>query len=229
MSDLETRLDRALRAADRSEGRPVERPILFSAPMVRAILAGEKTQTRRLVKDASGPFWDHAAWHPEYHRGAIRWTSEGHAHAMPRRCPYGEPGDRLWVRETHAAFDDPDGRDSHAVAYRATCRADGSFDYVGADGSIRAIEVHRWTPAIHMRRGDSRILLEITEVRVERLHAITEHDAEAEGVTLPTTWARGKEPTYRHHFAGLWDSINAKRAPWGADPWVWVIGFRRVP
>lgn len=221
-----------------------DRPILFSGAMVRAILAGQKTQTRRIVKPQP--------------------SIEGQT---PRRtCPYGAPGDRLWVRETHAAM----ACSSRArVAYRADMIVQNQTPrrtppgWTTADlcpwpvdnAKGRGHAVTRWTPAIHMPRALSRIDLEVTAVRVERLHDVTEEDARTEGVTLgPIVCSDCQDQecgpdgdvcpvcdceacdgrqqviasTYRAAYAHLWDRINGGRAPWRSNPWVWVLSFRRV-
>lgn len=227
-----------------------ERPILFSAPMVRAILSGAKTQTRRIAarpgRPTAGAFWDHGAWTPIVDRGGLVWTSDEHRSVMPWPCPYGYHGDRLWVRETHAAGPAPDGR--AFVAYRATCD-DDELDYLHSDGAIERLRINRWTPAIHMPRWAARILLDVTEVRVERLQAITEEDARAEGVTpCDRCGGAGIDPVrvghdpewcaecggaaggvrHRDAFADLWDEINGERASWDSNPWVWVVTFKRA-
>lgn len=166
---------------------PRERGILFSATMVKAILAGTKSQTRRLMKpqpsgSAPGVYGDrynHSAqwafWLPDNRMTEPRtWA-----------CPYGDPGDRLWCRETHAQFSVGEGLDRavpQAVAYRATCDDDGGFDYANGRGETMRLKVTKWTPAIHMPRWASRITLEVTGVRVERVQDISEEDAIAEGV-----------------------------------------------
>lgn len=122
------------------------------------------------------------------------------------RCPYGQPGDRLWVRETWRAW----GGTVRHVDYRATTEIPRP-----ADG---------WKPSIHMRRADSRIMLEIVAVRVERLQDISEADAKAEGCQADPY----DGPTYYDHFALLWRSINGQGS-WTTNPWVWVIEFKRVP
>jgi len=195
-----------------------ERPILFSAPMVLAILEDRKTQTRRIVRP------EHAKLEPKE-----RLT----------KCPYGRPGDRLWVRETFATL--LISRKEAVVAYRASCPKD-TFDYVGADGSISRIRVEQWRPSIFMVRALSRISLEVTDVRTERLHELTEVDALAEGIkpiTGPTYFAPGQPTVYeiegqqfetaRRAFAFAWDGINGSRADWEKDPLVWVVSFRRLP
>ena len=218
-----------------------ERPILFSAPMVRAILEGRKTVTRRAIKvqphiDASGNFCV----------GGSNYGQDGYGkpvtkHFVNECCPFGKPGDRLWVRETHAD-----------IGCRLTYRAD--LD----DGGH--CKVAKWTPAIHMFRKHSRILLEITDVRVERLQDISEEQAKAEGCFFTdygqqcahggtgwkdigicpalvghqqrTGWAWDKTTSHeeclgspRWAFASLW---NATGGEWDSNPWVWVVEFKRV-
>lgn len=197
-----------------------ERPILFSAPMVRAILAGTKTQTRRVVKPRKDP--DYGC---ELSPGEIA----GDEHAA-RLCPYGQPGDRLWVRETFAKID---GQTQPWIEtdYRATyTHGDRLGDTLGLK--------KRWTPAIHMPRAASRISLEITAVRVERLQDISEAAAKAEGVhrNIDGLWSGG---VWKHlaqpnrygdpcnAFCDLWASINGGES-WDANPWVWVVEFKRV-
>jgi len=230
-----------------------ERPILFSSPMVRAILDGSKTQTRRVVKDATGAFWDHAGWRPVIVDGCVRWEDADTGRRLhdpmlaPRPpCPFGVPGDRLWVRETwcDTMHRDPgaeperfiDGR-VEGVEYRAShsCLSFEDGCPCNPDGNSKRSE---WRPSIHMPRWASRITLEITDVRVERLQAISEEDARAEGVkrdTEPCDHIRRAcadiecmGPTFKSTFCELWDSLNAKRAPWASNPWVWAISFKRV-
>jgi hypothetical protein len=197
-----------------------ERPVLFSAPMVRAILEGRKTVTRRIVN----PQYQADAWSvrrttvPRHERHSHDWwlpTGTQPYSALPH-CPYGNSGDRLWVRETHAD-----------IGCRITYKADAD------DGAH--CQVKKWTPSIHMFRAHSRILLEIADVRVERLQDISGDQAEAEGVdasmcqqfleTSPTRY-ECKEAVLQG-FAGLWESINGVGA-WHANPWVWVVEFKRV-
>lgn len=186
-----------------------ERPILFSAPMIRAILNGTKTQTRRVAKlTANG--------HVKEPGGHRRWhTADFDARLA---CPYGQPGDRLWVRETWA-HDDED----NALFYRADVGQGGDADdweRNRLDGAPR----YRWRPSIHMPRTASRITLEITSVRVERLQDISRGDAMAEGCPFPNM-AKGDDP--RQWFRGLWESINGPES-WQADPLVWVVEFKRL-
>lgn len=184
-----------------------ERPILFSGPMVRAILDGRKTQTRRLVVCRSKRATDFDLWLQE------------------AECPYGQPGDRLWVRETW-------GRSTDLVRgyVYATDQHVSRFDILG----------ERWTPSIHMPRAASRLSLEVTSVRVERLQNISEEDALAEGIREDgepwaseygwgvadrRVWAAN---TARQRFEYAWDRINGDRAAWASNPWVWCVGFKRV-
>lgn len=217
-----------------------ERPILFSGPMVRAILDGRKTQTRR----ALGP-------------RVLPWTSAPDWPAFAADlCPYGVPGDRLWVRETYALHRIHDATPPSKVLptllrdrwFRADgdCTRDDSGDRDGwwfegrfFPGPIRPIG--SWRPSIHMPRWASRILLEVTDVRAERLQDITEEDARAEGINRIS---HGREGYFFHHertephsknwchaddaFRELWDSINGAGA-WDRNDWVWAVSFRRVP
>jgi len=192
-----------------------ERPILFSGGMVRAILDGSKTQTRRVVKDAQPAGI-----------GRCHWSKTGWAHlrlsggcsCQPVRCPYGTPGDRLWVRETFAQGVEgcPGG-----ISYRAD-----HFDPKG-DGPAHPM---KWRPSIFMPRAASRILLEITDVRVQRLQEVSADDCRAEG--HPADWSRSPDPEVhndaaRDWYMDLWQSINGSDS-WHANPWVWAITFRRL-
>ena len=191
-----------------------ERPILFSAPMVRAILAGTKTQTRRALR-----------WQPDMSPGEPPFDYQ-EGPGWPGRCPYGEPGDVLWVRETHALVRAPDFT---SVIYRADGAEHPCDDALGIDPepcdrmSPAAAKRWRWRPSIHMPRRACRLRLLVTDVRVRRVQSISEEDARAEGVRPP------EHQTARGAFADLWDSINAKRGfGWREDPWVWVVSFERV-
>ena len=193
-----------------------ESPILFSAPMVRALLAGTKTQTRRIFKpdrmtwDANGRYTTYAM-----RGGELSTTGSGpfKPSSWLHYCPYGQPGDRLWVRETFARIDGQT-RPWIETDYQATYT---HGDRLGDTLGIKK----RWTPSIHMPRHASRITLEVTGVRVERLQDISEADAIAEGVyTDPAC------PAY-DAYAQLWDEINGLGS-WEANPWVWVVGFHRI-
>lgn len=196
-----------------------EHPILFSGPMARAILEGRKSVTRRVVKPQP-VVGDGGCWYPEpprktAHR-ARHYANDAHLRKGLARdfCPYGTPGDRLWVRETWGKLD------MGSVCYRAD-----DEPAVPADG--------RWRPSIHMPRWASRITLEVTEVRVQRLQEISEEDAKAEGVEAVPFCKAGRPDGMEHveAFEGLWTDINGKRpgCSWDANPFVWVISFRRLP
>lgn len=215
-----------------------ERPILFSAPMVRAILAGTKTQTRRLVQvPRRGAFVlaDHGdGWRPfASDDGESIVCDDGNE--RPMACPYGQPGDRLYVRENFAPVDGhghkcaprdaafvvlPDG----AQQYR-----NGTYSPPLPEYQQSAFDGIKWRPSIHMPRWASRITLEVTAVRVERLQDISEEDAKAEGVTPMLGAPEPVPPAYRDGFRQLWDEINGERASWASNPFVWVVSFRRAP
>ena len=184
-----------------------ERPILFSAPMVKAILDGQKTMTRRV-------------------------NSIGEYYISDKKCPYGVVGDRLWVRETwyyeehmhdstEGMPDLPCGLYSHRLVYKADCTDYPVNVGVGRQG---------WKPSIFMPRWASRITLEITGISVERLQDITEEDAMKEGIPMEIDCPECD--TARKKFKNLWDSINGRgKKPgkaWNDNPWVWVIEFRRI-
>ncbi|EII7286166.1 morphogenetic protein [Salmonella enterica subsp. enterica serovar Anatum] len=197
-----------------------ERGMIFNGEMVRAIFDGRKTQTRRimkvqpdedgLAKVIDGPFVD----------------TSGRIY----RCPFGVPGDRIWVRETFQGplFDyeqmEAYLEDSSKFEKPEFCQyaADGkpAPEYYDADDNLR----HGWRPSIHMPRWASRILLEITDVRVERLNNISECDAKSEGGPTECTLIGDK---YFPGFRSLWESIYGKES-WAANPWVWVIEFKRI-
>ncbi len=201
-----------------------ERPLLFSAAMVRALLDGTKTQTRRLVKPLPPP---------DFRLLTHRSVDAGWVYAadmsklsfdQPQRvrweCPHGQPGDRIWVKETIRKADDaPHGYASSVYA---------------ADGALTVADCWPWKRpqlnSIHCPRGLSRITLEIVEVRVERLNEISEADAIAEGMPSGMSLQAGAinyAGGPRVHYAQLWDQLNGAGA-WATNPWVWVISFRRV-
>ena len=181
-----------------------EHPILFSGPMVRAILDGRKTQTRRVIKWKCNRGPDGYDTVGESKIIRVPWTERTLAKILVPECPYGVPGDRLWVRETW-------GKDLYA-------HLSGHVPILYKVGppSIDPDYPVKWNPSIHMPRWASRLTLEVVEVRAQRLQDITEQDAIAEGVSCVA------------EFRELWDSINAKRAPWDSNPWVWAVTFRRV-
>lgn len=196
-----------------------EHPILFSAPMIRAILDGRKTQTRRVVKfNASHRVQlKHHQWHIEDPLAILA-------------CPYGKVGDRLWVRETWcAAYQDG--------AWGTLFRADETFA-LGKQNHPKGPYYHakefgthiHWRPSIFMPRWASRITLEITDVRVQRVQEIGTNDCYEEGIERPSGPILGSErcgyDNARNDYRRLWDSINAKRGfAWSVNPWIWAITF----
>lgn len=229
-----------------------ERPILFNGAMVRAILDGRKTQTRRVVKSNSNNHPDivmlgdsAAGWWPYLSDdGESEVCGDGNEHPMD--CPYGQPGDRLWVRENFCALRagdylpvKPQQGMAQDIRYQATDRLrDTPADVRG----------YGWRPSIHMPRWARRITLEVTAVRVERLQDISRHDALSEGVDWKTCPTRQTEDSvcaqimadrmgmsahyvseidYVGGFKALWVSTYGTAA-WAANPWVWVVEFKRA-
>ncbi len=235
-----------------------ERPILFSGEMVRAILDGRKTQTRRVcspkLQEKFANYREY--WHGKdndcfsiafggYHGGGGERITR--AMLAERFCPYGapavesRPNDRLWVRETWLELEPDMRHDAYKGKYEITGiggrRAVNCVSYRAdcdrESDRIRAEYGYKWRPSIYMPRWASRITLEIKSVRVERLCEITDRDAQAEGVDdqpLATQLVAPGTPNYRQAFAELWDSINGKNPDrsWSDNPWVWVIEFSRV-
>lgn len=225
-----------------------ERGMIFNGEMVRAILDGRKTQTRRPVNPqpelTAGSGFSWKGW--VYGSGSTdRETNKNFAHVA---CPHGKPGDRIWVRETFSCIGNEDGhpvdaegnlcsREEAQRIYRASAiqkprnygiwTSPDGFDFEGA-----------WTPSIHMPRWASRITLEITNVGVQRLQSISQNDASREGlIRLPATgryclnqgdqYFGGARHDAREVFFWLWESIYGKES-WQANPWVWVIEFKRI-
>lgn len=233
-----------------------EHPVLMNGEMVRAILDGRKTQTRRLVKP---PFpirgecdlrWIDGSDHPEIYGAGGAW--------LPLSCPFGRVGDRLWVRETWRPIFFQGGTGGYVgtvsehVEYRAsegkllllkcTVACDGTPYVEHSDGygkafrdacywSTRTGGSGRWRPSIHMPRWASRLTLEITGVRVERVQSISEDDAKAEGFTA--AYREGSdEATYIEGPGGFrwaWDRLYAKSGlGWDANPWIWVLSVKKI-
>ncbi|HCM6827897.1 TPA: hypothetical protein N3073_004864 [Klebsiella quasipneumoniae subsp. quasipneumoniae] len=223
-----------------------ERGMIFNAEMVRAILEGRKTQTRRIMKVQ-----------PESNRlglllitdstkhsdiGKYHWAESNatgnHVRSKFFLCPFGAVGDRIWVREAFSPAplemqSAPPRKTMWNIAYRDGVQMD---KLAPAEYNPTIYNYERWTPSIHMPRWASRILLEITDVRVERLNAISEEDARAEGIIDGGCLNCGEpepcgcanpEPDATDAFAYLWQSIYGQES-WNANPWVWVISFKRV-
>ncbi|MCA6998174.1 ASCH domain-containing protein [Dickeya solani] len=215
-----------------------ERGMIFNADMVRAILDGRKTQTRRVIKPQ--PDED----------GLAKITGGPWVDTSERRyaCPFGQPSDRLWVRETFSLLGNEDscpidwfdnrvkgGGPGAARIYRASCEQNpGDYGVWSipddADWKPHTDDMKfdgTWTPSIHMPRWASRITLEITGVRVERLNSISEEDARAEGAQPSPYAITPPEAVYRVGFRNLWKSIYGAES-WQANPWVWVIEFTKI-
>lgn len=200
------------------------RPILFSGAMVRAILDGRKTQTRRIVKLPDGVTPADITldrMQAGYKNGTTRpvFECDGDPNAFSVKCPYGEISDRLWCRETWA---ETEQSGVHPI--------DSQYVYRATDPDWSTLEGWKWKPSIFMHREASRIELEITGIRVERLNEISEADAEAEGCTGDCPI--GHIPTYlaaplSYEYAQLWESINGPGS-WAKNPFVWCLEFKRV-
>lgn len=192
-----------------------ERPILFSAPMVRAILDGRKTMTRRIVKQQPDRELDNE---PYWNVGGFRASPMA---ANPLVCKYGRPGERLWVREAWAYFGGDEylyQRDQSQVMFSASWETDTRI----MNNAGRPVGDRKWRPSIHMPRWASRITLEITDVRVERLKDIRTEDCTAEGIE-----PQGNDVDTREAFFGLWSRINGPES-YNENPWLWVVSFRRL-
>ncbi len=223
------------------EARIREKGLIFNSEMVRAILDGRKTQTRRPIKWKQTRFTEIG----EREDGSKWPWSEDAEHACDfwHPCPFGAVGDRIWVRETWSS-DFANYYPNDRVWYAADNNRQLDIDMVDGVRGIYSPEsdVHvpfRWHPSIHMPRWASRILLEITDVRVERLNAISEEDAEAEGINMEALYDSQDcydciadhnmtgRPTVTGAFKYLWESIYGEEG-WKSNPWVWVIEFKRV-
>jgi hypothetical protein len=222
-------LELTMTTPDRDPGaNPIKaRGIIFSGPMVRAILEGRKTMTRRVIKpqpyeaSQASLYAGHLCWEPKkYSYGPIFLDREDQ---LFKSCPHGQPGDRLWVRETFALLDDdfraPMGPPSELqecqIVYKATDFAADHFDC--------------WRPSIHMPRWASRLTLEITNVRVERVQDISKSDIYAEGITHCPTVGCPSCTCELNMFQHEWhETYGLKGFTWKSNPWVWVIEFKRI-
>lgn len=206
-----------------------ERPILMSVPLVRSILSGKKTQTRRPIKSRTGFFEVHNKPGKPPH-AVVEVDADGSWGDQPKdvRCPYGYDGDQLWVRETFTVLDDKHCMMglSDRYVYRADC--DGDSEEIRL-AYISCGYPYQWKPSIFMPRVASRITLDVEEVWVERLHDVSEEDAKAEGVefVVITDNFKKKWESYRAGFQKKWIEIYGQES-YESNPWVWVIKFRRI-
>ena len=234
-----------------------DRPIIFSGEMVRAILDGRKSQARRIVKaevdfvgGSGDDINDPCNWgFEDGEHGTGWWLLKGDQFGQQIPCPYGQPGDRLWVRETWGVspgFDasfDAARRDEPlpGVVVRRPASAWHDLILYRADGGIFS-DKQKWRPSIHMPRWAARIWLEISGIRGERVQDISEEDAKAEGVEKMKVFPKDfnpfrnklhghlpplEESCYRHSFACLWNKLHGPDA-WDRNDWVWVIEFKRI-
>ncbi|WP_394372541.1 ASCH domain-containing protein [Klebsiella michiganensis] len=225
-----------------------ERGMIFNGEMVRAILDGRKTQTRRIMKVQPKPC-NHANWpdyspDPQWKSYPSGWccavcangtTIDHRHHAKGITCPYGTVGDRIWVREAFRVHSR--ATDVATLVYKASERNSWTEQTHRVPVAVcnKPATPEKWTPSLHMPRWASRILLEITDVRVERLNAISEENAAAEGVVqFRGGFWKHYQPGWTQHqlsargsFVTLWKSIYGEES-WQSNPWVWVIEFKHV-
>lgn len=221
------------------------RPMLFSGPMVRGLLEDRKEMTRRVLREQPPEQFLTGDVAAIYNHTQSRWAvSRCYAPGDPRneawppdpepglRCPYGVPGDLLWVRETWCLKtyehdeDEPPGYYYEATTRSPMLLCDEHGDPILTESGR---ERSAWRPSIHMPRKASRITLRITDVSLDRLQAISEDDAWLEGITEEEAYefADDGSPDPVLAFAELWDSINGAGA-WKADPWVWTVSFEVI-
>lgn len=226
-----------------------ERPILFSGPMIRAILDGKKTQTRRVVKPQP-EYRENVAltgMHGTFVKGGWNLDVPAARAMFLQSCPYGKAGDRLWVRETfycdlgmYAAGGRLPKEAEREVLDTLYYRANGDCCQQIPECQCSEVGKPKWRPSIFMPRWASRITLEITGIRVERLQDISRADIDAEGVLATDEWieyeadmgplqsADAHVMTPREYWADRWNRINGKKHPWDSNPWVWVVEFKQV-
>ena len=222
----------------------MEKPIIFNAEMVRAILEGRKTQTRRTIKDKKlVAFIDFMTGHADeqpgntedlgqrLEGGKIRlWSAEYPEEGSELfRCPFGQAGDRLWVRETWAKVSQPDWKpdESGNMKYelKTIYKSDRKdFELKCYDDGFAQWKI-KWKPSIHMPRWASRITLEITNIRVERVQEISGPDISREGICLKNLWHKEYGSTPLDQFRRIWNSVYGT---WDQNPWVWVLEFKRI-
>ena len=200
--------------------------ILFNDEMVRAILDGRKTQTRRALTPQPTPIDGGWRW-----KDCMMFNIDlSDSCLLSNMCPFGKPGDRLWVREAFGVVESRFAPRGCTIRYRAD---DATGEVVGESGLKYAGKdmSFRWRPSIHMPRWASRITLEITDIRCQRLQDISEEDCWSEGIE-EVRYAGDEHGSLRgsvlEDYRALWDSIANPGAKWRDDPWVWAISFKRV-
>ncbi|EMR3149118.1 TPA: hypothetical protein L7182_002641 [Klebsiella pneumoniae] len=203
-----------------------ERGMIFNGEMVRALLDGRKTQTRRIVKGTDGAVKFCKEWNINGEEVFVVLGEKDHTGMNPVlgviSCPFGAVGDRIWVREAFRVHSR--ATDVATLVYKASERNSWTEQTRRVPVAVcnKPATPEKWTPSLHMPRWASRILLEITGVRVERLRSMSQDDARAEGVI-----AASGPMEAGLAFRELWDSIYGEES-WKANPWVWVIEFKRV-
>lgn len=213
-----------------------DRPILFSAPMVRALLDGRKTQTRRVIRNVRQDNSITIRKPTKKKMGTCTHVID--ACEFPQLLPIrAKAGDRLWVREAHYLTDDGDSEYAVFAEDEASVAAhiEDMHKIMASHPSIDWSRHLRWRPSIHMPRWASRLTLTVTDVRVQRLREISEEDAIAEGLEVVGNFPRTQYRDYSRTVVGtgvpqlsfmtLWDSLNAKRAPWDSNPWIAAYTF----
>ena len=204
----------------------MERPIILNTEMVKAVLEGRKTQTRRVMDFPKSYMWNHEWFKKNYtfdkmffddikNRNVAIFTDGEYTEWF--KCPFGKVGNRLWVRETFQL-----SKGDMAPTLEEELTKTPHIRYYASDVP-KYRDFDKWRPSIHMPREFSRITLEITDIRVERLQDISQEDREAEG------YPEGKYGSYSFNwFVGLWNSIHKKENTWQDNPWVWVINFKKL-
>lgn len=224
-----------------------ERPILFSTDMVKAILEGRKTQTRRIIKPRNESGLFQVGIDKQTGKVVTIWACDGNEQwEYDMSCPYGDIGNTLWVRETWSLNPFFNETEVHDNEDHDIISNDEPYLYKAKD---KPFEGHKWRPSIFMPRKAARIFLEVTGIRVERLQEINEEDAKAEGIQADF-WEEVKSTVYRDYmtdtkgygnpevdypvtsfpidsFKSLWQSINGEES-WEENPFVWVIEFKKL-
>ena len=202
--------------------------MIFNDEMVRAILNNRKTQTRRIMRNQPAGDTPETPVMIRNKNGAFQWYDDRYGESGFFPCPFGQQGDRIWVRETYRVHSK--ATDVATLVYRASVRNSWTEQTHRVPVYVcnKQVSPEKWTPSIHMPRWASRILLEITDVRVERLQDISDEDARAEGCWRGRGFGRPDlAVSLCDEFPTLWASVYGEEN-WLANPWVWVIEFKRI-